>query len=137
MAPSRRRAPIRGAATQGVARGSAPATSRGSAPSGSRRSTKSSGFTASETDSGSLAIGFAPAALDSASPAPPATALAATALAATPTEDLFWQYMQAYLEDRRNPALAPAPAPPPADAREETSDRPLQAKDPDLYYGKL
>ncbi len=140
MAPFRRRAPVRGAATQGVARAFAPATSRGSAPSGSRRSTEPSGFTVSETDFGSLAPSSAsavpaPAAPVSASPGPASPASAATALSATPTKDLFRQYMQAYLEDCRDPALAPAPAHLPADAREETSDRPLKAKNPDLYYG--
>ncbi len=84
----RRRAPVRGAATQGVARVSAPATSRGSASSGSRRSTESSGFTDFETDFGSPALGFAlaataPTALRPAAPAPAASALSATAPAAT------------------------------------------------------
>ena len=181
---------MQGAATQGVAKGSASATSREFAPSGSRRSTESSGFNASERDFGFSALGSAlvvpsSAAPGSTAPAPATTALAATAptatapsatsptatapaatvlaataiaattpaatapaaithatttpsataLAATLTEDLFRQYMQAYLEERRNPASAPALAPPPADLREETSDRPLKASNPELYYG--
>lgn len=40
--------------------------------------------------------------------------------------------MQAYMEDRRQPAPAPAP---PAESREDASDRPLKARNPDLYYG--
>ena len=148
MTPSRRWAPLRGAATHGVARRSAPATSRGSAPngsrgsdpSGSRRSTESSGFTASETDFGSPAPGSTPAAPAPAAPGPAAhaalaTPTSATALSATSTEDLFRQYMQAYLEDRWNPAPVPAPTLPPADAQEETSDKPLKAKNRDRYYG--
>ncbi len=119
----------------------------GSAPSGSRRSTESSGFNPSETDFGSLAPGSAPALPASAksgpaapvfaATAPSATALAATTPAATLTKDLFRQYMQAYLEDRQNPAPAPAPgsAPPPADAWEKTSGKLLKATNPDLYYG--
>ena len=164
MALSRRRAPVRGAATQGVARGSAPATSRGSAPSGYRRSTESSGFTASESDFGSPASGSAPvtpasaargpspsgpaapapAATLPAATAPTATALAATYLAATapaataptatPIENLFRQFMQAYMEDRRNSAPAPVPAPL-AGFREDVSNRPLKTRNLDLYYG--
>ena len=42
--------------------------------------------------------------------------------------------MQAYMEDRRNPAPAPAPAPL-SKPREDVSDRPLKARNPDLYYG--
>ncbi len=124
-------------ATQGVARGFAPAKSRGSAPSGSRRSSESSGFTASEKGFGSPDPDSASATSAPASPGPAALAPAATAFAATPTEELFWQYMQFYLEDRRNPAPAPAPAPPSADAREKISDRPLKAKNPGLYYCNL
>ncbi len=130
MVPSRRRASMRGAVTQGVARGSAPAMSKRSALSRSKRSTESSGFTASETDFGSSAPGSAPAASSSTAPTP-----AGTAPATTPTEDLFRPYMKVNLEDRRNHAPAPAPAPPPADAWEETSERPLKARNPDLYYG--
>ncbi len=40
--------------------------------------------------------------------------------------------MQAYMEDRRQPAPAPAP---PAESREDVSDKPLKARNPDLYYG--
>ncbi len=159
MALSRRWAPVRGTATQGVARGSAPATSRGSAPSGYRRSTESSGFTASESDFGFSASGSAPVAPASAargpSPsgssapapaatlpaatAPTATALAATYLAttaptATPIKNLFRQFMQAYMENRRNSAPAPVPAPL-ADSREDVSNRPLKARNLDFYYG--
>ena len=130
MAFSRRRVLVRGAATQGAAKQSAPVTSRGSAPSGSRRSNESSCFTTFETDFGSLTPPSAPAALASAAPAS-----AATAPSATLTEDLFRKYMQAYLEDCQNPALAPAPSLPPADALEETSDRPLKARNLLLYHG--
>ncbi len=128
MAPSRRRAPVQGDATQGVARGSAPATSRWSAPSGWRRSTESSGFTASETSFGSPAPGSAPAAPGHAALTP-----VATAPAATPTEDLFRQFMQAYMEDRRNSAPTPAPALL-AEPPENVWDKPLKARNPDLYY---
>ena len=37
--------------------------------------------------------------------------------------------MQAYMEDRRHPAPAPI------EPREDNSDRPLKARNPDLYYG--
>ena len=121
---------MQGAIIQGVARGSTSATSRRSAPCGSRLSTESSGFTASKTGFGSPTPGSAPAA-----PAPATPGLAASTPALRPTEDLFRQYMQAYLEDRQNPAPAPAPAPSPADAREKTSERSLKARNPDLYYG--
>ena len=42
--------------------------------------------------------------------------------------------MQAYMEDRRNPSPAPTPAPL-AEPRQDVSDRPLKARNPDLYYG--
>ncbi len=139
MVPSRCRAPVRGAATQGVAMGSAPAMSRWSVDSSSRISTECSGSTASETDFGTSTLGSDSATPALASPAPAAhspalSASAVTALSATSTEDLFRQYMQAYLEDRQNLAPASAPAPPPADAWEETSDRLLKARNSDLYY---
>ncbi len=70
--------------------------------------------------------GLAPA---SPPPAPPVTTPAPA-----PTEDLFRQFMQAYMEDRRNSAPAPASAPL-AEPREDVSDRPLKTRNPDLYYG--
>ena len=42
--------------------------------------------------------------------------------------------MQAYMEDRRNPSPAPTPAPL-AEPQQDVSDRPLKARNPDLYYG--
>ncbi len=139
MALSRRRAPLRVAVNQGVARGSTPATSRGSARSGSRRSTESSGFTASKTDFGSSAPGSASAASASAAPSSAAPSSAAptapvTTPAPAPTYDLFRLFMQAYMEDRRNhtPALAPAFL---AEPRENVSDRLLKTRNPDLFYG--
>ncbi len=47
-------------------------------------------------------------------------------------DDLFRQFMQAYMEDRRNPVPPEAREP-----RENASDRPLKARNPDLYYGNL
>ncbi len=44
-------------------------------------------------------------------PFPPAPAPPVTTPALSPTEDLFRQFMQVYMEDRRNPAPAPAPLP--------------------------
>ena len=134
MAPFRRRAPVQETATQGVAKGSTTATSMGSAPSSSRRFTESSDFTAFETDFGPLAPRSAPAApgLVVSGPAEPAPAI--TAPAATPTKNLFRQFMQAYMGDRRNSAPAPAPAPI-AEPLEDISDRPLKAWNSDLYYG--
>ena len=41
--------------------------------------------------------------------------------------------MQAYMEDRRQPAPAAAPVEP----REDVSDRPLNARNSDLYNGNL
>ena len=55
---------------------------------------------------------------------------AAPAPVSSSTEELFEQFMQTYMETVRNPALAP-----PAEPREEASDRPLKARNPDLYYG--
>ena len=126
MAPFRRRAPVQETATQGVAKGSTTATSMGSAPSSSRRSTESSDFTASETDFGPLAPGSALAAPGLVIPGLAEPAPAITALAATPTENLFRQFMQAYMEDRRNSAPAPAPALL-AEPLEDVSDRPMKA----------
>ena len=117
MAPSfRRQGLLQGAAAQSIA--------RRRAREDSRRSTRSSSSSSSETDFGT--------------PAPPPANLKATpaqgpALAPppVPTDDLFRQFMQAYMEDRRQPAPAPAPV----ESREDASDRPLKARNPDLYYG--
>ncbi len=44
-------------------------------------------------------------------PAPPAPSPPVTTPAPAPTENLFRQFTQEYMKDRRNPAPAPAPAP--------------------------
>ena len=122
MAPSsRHRRPLRGAAAQSVAQRRARENSRGSANS-SGESTRSSSATPSEANSGFPAPGSIPPAQG---PVPP------PAPAPVPTDDLFRQFMQAYMEDRRH--LAPAPAP--VESREDALDRPLKARNPDLYYG--
>ena len=89
----------------------------------SRRSTCSSSSNSPETDFGT-------------STPPPANQKAtsvqgpAPALALTPTNDLFTQFMQAYIENRRQPTPAAALVEP----REDTLDRPLKARNPDHYY---
>ena len=116
MAPSsRRRGPLRGAAAQSVA--------RRRAREDSRRSTRSSSSSSSETD-------FSTPAPPPANPRAIPAQGPALAPAPVPTDDLFRQFMQAYIEDRRQPAPAAAPVEP----QEDVSDRPLKARNPDLYY---
>ena len=94
MVPSScRRGPLRGAAIQSVA--------RRRIREDSRKSTRSNSPSSFKTDFGI--------------PAPPSTNPRATlvkdpapAPAPTPTDDLFRQFMQAYMEDRCQPAPAAA-----------------------------
>ena len=117
MAPSsRRRGPLRGAAAQSVA--------RRRTREESRRSTRSSSSSSSETDFGTPAL---PPANPRATPAQGP----ALAPAPTPTDNLFRKFMQAYMEDRRQPTPAAAPVKP----REDALDRLLKARNPDFYYG--
>ncbi len=53
--------------------------------------------------------------------------------APAPTKDLFRQFVQAYMEDRRKPAPARAPAPL-AEPHEDVLDRLLKARNPDLLW---
>ena len=115
---SRRWGPLRGATAQSVV--------ERRAREDSRRSTHSSSSSFSETDFGT--------------PAPPsanprATSAQGPTLAPPPvsTNDLFRQFMQAYMHDRRQPAPAPATV----ESWEDASDRSLNARKPDLYYGNL
>ena len=68
--------------------------------------------------------------------APLAPASPVTTPALAPTEDLFRQFVQAYMVDRGNPAPATDPVPL-AEPRHDISDRPVRARNPDLYYGNL
>ena len=119
MAPSsRRRGPLRGAAAQSVA--------RRRTREDSRRSTRSSSPSSSETDFGTPAPLFAnPKANSEQGPA--------LVPAPVPTNDLFRQFMQAYIEDRHQPAQAAASV----KSREDVSDRSLKDRNPDLYYSNL
>ena len=64
-------------------------------------------------------------------PAPLGPAPLVTTPAPAPTENLFRQFMQAYMEHRQKLVSPPAPAPLP-EPREDVLDRPLKAWNPDL-----
>lgn len=143
MAPSCRQAFLQGAAALSVARKLAASGSRGFASS-FRRFYRSSSFISSKTNTPTPSFvnpraTLAPDVLVPAPPTPDTSVLAPSTLAATPvampTADLFWQFMQAYIEDRQN--LVPALAFLPTKVRENALDRLLKAKNPDLYYSNL
>ena len=92
----------------------------------SRRSTRFSSSSSSKTD-------FSIPAPPSANPRATLAQDPAPAQAPAPTDDLFRQFIQAYMEDRCQPAPATAPVEP----REDALDRLLKAWNPDLYYSNL
>lgn len=145
MATSCCQTPLQGVIAQSIARKLAARGSRQFA-SGSRRSIRSSSSTSSKANTFAL-LSESPRAtsvLDKSTPAPPTPDVPTLVLtplgppttpAAMLTNDLFWQFMQAYMEDRRNPV--PALAFLPTKPQEEASDQLLKAQNPDLYYSNL
>ena len=113
---SRCRGPLQGAAAQSVV--------QRRTRKESRRSTCSSSSSSSETD-------FSTPTLPSANPKATSAQGSALVPAPAPTNDLFSQFMQAYIKDRRQPTPATASIEP----REDASDRSLKTRNPDLYYG--
>ena len=148
MAPSRRRAPLRGAAAQIVAIRLAAAGPIRSA-NGSQRSYRSSSSAPSKPNT-TIPPSVSPRATSIAIvatpilPAPDAPVLAFSSLSApaiavpapASIEELFKLFMQTYMDTVKNQAQAPVQAPTPP-VSVESKEQPLKARFPDLYFGKL
>ena len=123
MAPSLRRAPLRGAAAQCIARRLV-AVSRMRSASGSKKISCSSSSTLTKVNISALSSVSLRATPTPDIPAPAPIAPPIAAPAPAPTNNLFRQFMQAYIEDPRPPILAQAPA------LVESKEQPLKARFP-------
>ena len=129
MAPSRPRAPLQGAAAQNVARKLAEVGLMRSA-SGSQRIFRSSNSTSTEVNT-SAPLSISPGAISVFDISVPThITLSLTAPTPASTNNLFRQFMLAYIENRRPPILAQAPA------LVEPKIQPFRAKFPEFYFGK-
>ena len=130
MAPSRCRAPLQGAAAQNIARRLAVVGPMRSV-SGFRSISRSSSSISTKVNTSAFPS-ISPGAIPTFNiPTPAPIALPIAAHAPTSTDDLFRQFMQAYMEDRWTPIPAQA------SVLVEHKEQLFKARFLDFYFGKL